>query len=478
MSRRLFILVSLFVFLLPPIQPTFVIAVVGNGTPGSCTEVVFDRSLATVQANGSGKIIFNCGGAATIFLTDRKSISKDVTIQGDSLITLAGGPYGLYGDQYAFGLFYVTAEGKLSIQSITLGYAEGRAISNEGELLLTDSIIRNSGPYYSPHASGGAIWNSGSLILTGGLITDNFGWGNFYGSDYDEGGAGIYNVGSATLTGVTIKNNLGSMGGGIHNNGVMMLDNTTISGNDAGYGGGIYNDGSISIANTTLSSNTGYGWGGGIYNTGSISLVNTTFSFNSASIIDINDTYKYGDGGLVNDNGTASFVNVTLSGNSVGQTGGGIYNMNGSVTLTNVTLNGNTAAEGGGIYAMPGTSTSLKNVILAQGAGGANCSGPITSAGYNLSSDGSCPFSEAGDQNNTDPLLGPLFNNGGPTLTHMLHLGSPAIDAGTSAGAPSTDQRGRPRPGDQPGDTLYDIGAVERQSDDATSWIYLPLVIR
>jgi len=95
----------------------------------------------------------------------------------------------------------------------------------------------------------------------------------------------------------------------------------------------------------------------------------------------------------------------------------------------------------------------------------------VTSNGYNLSSDGTCNFYGPGDMNNTNPLLGPLQNNGGPTQTIALPSGSPAIDAGNPAGCTdgsghllATDQRGQPRP-DKEDTGGCDIGAYESQTD-------------
>jgi len=95
----------------------------------------------------------------------------------------------------------------------------------------------------------------------------------------------------------------------------------------------------------------------------------------------------------------------------------------------------------------------------------------MTSDGYNLSSDSTCNFSNTGDLNNTDPLLGPLQNNGGPTETMALLRGSPAIDAGNPIGCTdnldhllTTDQRGMPRP-DHEDTSGCDMGAYERQGD-------------
>jgi hypothetical protein len=173
--------------------------------------------------------------------------------------------------------------------------------------------------------------------------------------------------------------------------------------------------------------------------------------------------------------------NSTLSGNRavrccvqhfcIGGNGGAVFNNGGHLTINNSTLSGNSAGlYGGGIY-NAGTTT-LQNSIVANSPSGGNCSGStLTSHGYNLSSDSTCNFKGPGDLNNTDPMLGPLQNNGGPTQTMALPSGSPAIDAGNPSGCTDgnghllkTDQRGKPRP--DPEDTGgCDIGAYERQSD-------------
>jgi hypothetical protein len=94
--------------------------------------------------------------------------------------------------------------------------------------------------------------------------------------------------------------------------------------------------------------------------------------------------------------------------------------------------------------------------------------------GYNLSSDSYCSFTQPGDLQNTDPSLAVLEDYGGPTLTHALLPGSPAIDSGTDTGCPATDQRGIARPfdGDNDGTPVCDRGAFEAQNqltiDDVT----------
>jgi hypothetical protein len=100
---------------------------------------------------------------------------------------------------------------------------------------------------------------------------------------------------------------------------------------------------------------------------------------------------------------------------------------------------------------------NLCNTILAYSTSGSNCWGTVSDYGHNLSSDNSAGFSATGSLNNTDPILGPLDDYGGPTLTMALLTGSPAIDGGNTATAPATDQRGRSRPYG----AAADIGAFE-----------------
>jgi hypothetical protein len=140
-----------------------------------------------------------------------------------------------------------------------------------------------------------------------------------------------------------------------------------------------------------------------------------------------------------------------VSGNSARDDGGGIENLEGSVLIANSTISGNSAGSGGGVYNVGqfGLGTlETGNTVFDAGASGENIfnsGGIVTSDGYNLSSDdGGGLLNGTGDQINTDPLLGPLQDNGGPTFTHLPLPGSPAIDAGDPSFTPPPlrDQRG------------------------------------
>ncbi|OGN93338.1 MAG: hypothetical protein A2Z75_08700 [Chloroflexi bacterium RBG_13_50_10] len=232
-------------------------------------------------------------------------------------------------------------------------------------------------------------------------------------------------------------------GGGIYiaETHIVTLNDCVIKDNEAEEGGGICNFGQLYMNRCTVSGNDATTHGGGIYN----------------------------EPGVLPDSGKMWLTNCTISGNRIissatGTNGAGISNGQADMTLTNCTIANNTTTDpdcrGGGFY-NDGTAT-FKNTIVANntagtGNNGYNNLGTTTSQGYNLDSENSCGFNQPGDLVNTNPLLGPLQDNGGPTFTQALLNNSPAIDAGANAGAPATDQRGVTRPQGQ----YVDIGAYE-----------------
>ena len=141
----------------------------------------------------------------------------------------------------------------------------------------------------------------------------------------------------------------------------------------------------------------------------------------------------------------------------------------------------NIANTGGGLFHVAGATFSVRNTLVALNLVAIGGNGPdafgasFTSQGHNLIGDGtgSNGFTNGvnGDivgtsANPIDPKLGPLQNNGGPTKTHALLAGSPAIDHGDNANLPPADQRGigfaRKKDGNGDGIVVVDIGAFEK----------------
>ena len=222
----------------------------------------------------------------------------------------------------------------------------------------------------------------------------------------------------------------------------------------------------VTLSNLTITNGQGQ-YGGGINTSGILTINDSTVSGNVASPM---GRWKAGGlgGGIFINGGTVEINNSTIVGNKA-EAGGGIFNF-GTLTVSNSTIARNTATggAGGGIY--QGEPTVLENTIVADNSMGKNCSGVISSNGYNLSSDESCNFNGPGDLNNTDPQLGALRYNGGPTQTMALPAGSPAVNAGNPSGCTdgeghllSTDQRGKRRPDKKSG--RCDIGAYELKSN-------------
>ena len=196
------------------------------------------------------------------------------------------------------------------------------------------------------------------------------------------------------------------------------------------------------LTDCVLANNRTANNGGGVYNhVGVLTVTNCTFTGNSASYWGggVADYYGAADSGeqhlrrqqcrllgrrLFLNYGLHTVANSTFSANSAGNSGGGIAVLNGALAATNSTFAGNGANSGGAVHNYGGTLT-LRNTILTHSTSGGNCAGTITNGGSNIDSNATCGFGAAnGSQSNSDPLLGPLADNGpaagaGPaTWTH------------------------------------------------------------
>jgi CSLREA domain-containing protein len=382
--------------------------------------------------------------AATYTLTvfggfDDVAASGDLDITDELEITGAGAAQTIIDG----GLNFIGGP-NFEVRSATLVMSH-LTIQNGGNALTRGGGIYNNGGTLTLHDvtlkqniadSGAGVANFGTLTVQGGAFIGNVG------GTGTSAGAAIRNVGTLTVTSATFLGNAaGIQGGAIDNLGAAMLHDVTLTDNySTGGGGGISNGGIIRVTNTAISGNKGHG----IVNDGMITITNSTIHGNLPA-------------GIQN-RGAANLSNVTVTANSTK----GIFNDNAPLPPAGLPP--------------PGLLLTIENTIVAGNDGG-NCgdSNPdlesTVSEGHNLSSDGTCGLNAPGDLNNTDPLLGPLADNGGPTLTHALLPGSRAIDAGDNARCPATDQRGflRPADGDGDGSAVCDIGAYEAGAQAATS---------
>lgn len=497
--------------------------VAGGGT-------VFISNL-TVQ-NGSA---FHGGGIYAASALE----ASDIIVQGNLASFYGGGIYvlsggltlteGLVSDNEALsegGGLYLQSDSSITDSQVLDnrslgGGGGGGGILNAGNTVVSNSTISGNTSYWS---GGGVKNDSGAdtLVLTDVVVELN---------EADYQGGGIDNLsGNVQIENSQVLNNAapGSYGGGIFNADGMEINGGNISGNLAGFGAGIYSvSGALALTEAEVSANEAVESGGGIYvQGGSISL--------DGSLVADNTTDMTGTGGglylflsvqpavvtdsIIRDNVTAgsgaggieSLSSIQISGSTISGNSGyvGGISVNYStrsplLTLTNSTVSGNDGYYGGievsqltmnnstvasndgyGVYVF--SSGTARNSIIANNTSvncGMSTPGSFDSGGHNIESGTDCEFTEPSDQQNTDPLLSALADNGGPTPTHAIGASSPAADAANPGGcaadtnydgvtdtALDVDQRGvarsdLPGVGNEPPNAVCDIGAYEFESD-------------
>ena len=436
---------------------TYTITIAGAGEELNATgDYDILKSVAIVGA-GSSSTFINGGGLDRVFHIDPVGQGfgtvVSVSIAG---VTITGGlATGVYGGGiHNFGTLTVT--NSIITGNTATGSVYGGGIFNYWGSATSLSITNSTISGNSAGAGGGGIYAGGTITITNSTITLNTASG--HGGGIQTGGGTLVIIDSIISSNTALAG-YDYVGGGIYNEGgTTSITNSSITGNTANRGGGIFNSDRVTVTNSTISENIGYNMGGGIYNAGTLTLAESTLSGNSANQGD-------GWGGGLFNSGSASLTNNTISGNQAVNYGGGIFTQPGSTnSIESCTVVNNTninSSSGAGIFGNGYSAHNIRNTILSNNTnsiGSSNCYQTFVSLGHNISSDGNCSnFNQTGDMQNTDPLLSPLQDNGGPTMTHMLLAGSPAMDAGDPINFPATDQRGVARPGG----SGPDIGAVE-----------------
>lgn len=358
-------------------------------------------------------------------------------------------------------------------------YGGGIYNDNDASLTLIDSVVRDN---FTDGNGGGIASYSSTLTIVNSAIRANSN------AEFSGPGGGIVSsAGRTTITGSLIADNFSAYEGGgiasISDDSLEIVDSQIIgnTSNDSGGGGvGSYSTERVRIRRSTIRDNEARSEsGGGVFaeRTANLQIGESTISGNT--------TDKNGGGIFVGQQSGIDMIESTISGNSAVENGGGMF-ITGPETVAALhftTIVNNVAdsdedgeGDGGGIATAAEADVRISNTILAGNVDPTSepdCFGEINNDGFNLIETVSAGCFLVGDPTGdiygADPMLGPLADNGGPTRTHALRSGSPAIDAGGPECAPG-DQRGRPREidGNDDGEARCDIGAFERAAPLST----------
>ncbi|MEO8457423.1 MAG: right-handed parallel beta-helix repeat-containing protein [Chloroflexota bacterium] len=369
----------------------------------------------------SGDVTIQGGGSTSAITGDALSNIITVTASGDAIVQGVRIYGAIVADAVSCG-GGIHNDGTLQVSNVLFNNnqvnGQGGAICNAGTADLLDSVtVDANSALVGP---GGGVYNAGVMTITNSVISNN----SVTGVDNGGDGAGVGNAetGDLTIDYTHITGNTGtapacgdcSSGSGITSNGTLVVKHSTIDGNHGDNSAAIQAKGSSTIDSSTIANND-YG---SITNlkTGAMTIVNSTISGNLAG-----EYPKSGFGGIHND-GSLSVLRSTIADNTaVGYEYGGFYNSNQSVQ-----------------------TVLLSDLISNNGAKSCSNGGNVVSQGGNVMTDDSC-MRIPEDMVVADAKLGPLADNGGPTMTRALLLDSPAIDNGSNHQC-VLDQRGATRP--------------------------------
>ena len=413
-------------------------------------------------------VVTNCDDAGSGSLRDAVASAAsgetiDLTQLTCSTITLTSGAIDVAQDDLSLD---GPGAGSLTID----GSRTDRLLTHDGNgTLRIQGLALTNGYYVSPgnYGVGGCVYSIGNLSVYDSAVSHCTASGDLYGL-----GGGIYVYGDlrivdSIVTGCLVEGTA-SDGGGIHVLGNAYLSHALVTNNTArgtklSSAAGIFVIlGDLTVQYSTLAYNTAYAPAGGfslgaaIHSFGNVTIRNSTVFGNTAYNVAALVLEAY------NDTPTATVVDSTISGNGDSSTIFGALYTTIPLAVYNSTIAFNLGNSVGGIYAF-GPPLLLESSIVASNAG------QDLRLGHGATVGGShniivTATTVPPDTIRSDPLLLPLTGNGGPTLTHALQAGSPAIDAGSNVMALATDQRGAGYP--RVSGFAPDIGAFESAFSD------------
>jgi len=386
-----------------------------------CTE----QGILDAIAAGGGPHTFDCDGPTTVVTEGEIIIDNDVVLDGEGNLTIDGN------DDHRVVWVEAGVTVELNGMTVSGGFvddADGAGIRNEGTLTITDSIIEDN-TAVSPYAgvgSGGGIYNTGTLDVLNSVIRYNSDVADQFNMSQ---GSGIYNTGTVTLLSSDVSENYGYESC-VFSTGILTLIDSQVSYNSSGDGAAITASGTLVVSNSTVQ----HGFYEVIVSGGATTVTNSTVT-----------------------SGGGYFPVILHSGEALTLLSSTVVQDSGSLAFATID----------GSY---GSDVRVANSLIVgtEGLSDFTCSGNIISLGGNIESPSNdCGFTEPTDlvSVSTDDLkLGPLADNGGPTVTRALLPGSVAIDWISEADCVdadrqplTTDQRGVARP--QGG--ACDVGAFE-----------------